>query len=450
MKLLPLPFRGIILALTVFIAFSGTSKGQSQSALTSAEWKTFAAQIAQYDSLMTKMRALEKQHPEAKNNAEKLQELMGEDMTTFYGLLQSIPAALPKDTKNLKDFEKYSLNDLRIIKYAVNIAQSLEQSTQVNLILLDRIKDADSLNTLKMEIVQFSLMAGNMEQAERYMTEETLANIEPMQRSMMLSGMSSAYSADAKYDKARSYMLQALRAMKDITDGFGADEDPEVLQRQRSVIAQQAGGMIAPILYEVKEQGDAAALDALNKEMRDALGTGVPWSDVQSVINEGMAEISKEREALNKPAAEWPEHQWIGSEALSVAKLKGKVVLIDFFATWCRPCINAFPHLKKWDEAYRDQGLVIVGLTNYQGRYESATLKAEEEFRKLKDDFVPKHKISWPVGVEKAGRQTMKDYGVNGIPHVVLLDRQGKVQYVKVGATDYDKTEKKIRELLAQ
>ena len=44
----------------------------------------------------------------------------------------------------------------------------------------------------------------------------------------------------------------------------------------------------------------------------------------------------------------------------------------------------------------------------------------------------------------------MKDYGVNGIPHVVLLDRQGKVQYVKVGATDYDKTEKKIRELLAQ
>ena len=110
----------------------------------------------------------------------------------------------------------------------------------------------------------------------------------------------------------------------------------------------------------------------------------------------------------------------------------------------------AFPHLKEWTDRYGAKGLVVVGLTNLQGRYVNRQLGAEEEFAKVKDDFIPKHHMTWPVGVEKDGRTTFTDYGVKGIPHVVLIDKKGTLRYFKVGAADYDKTEQVIKKLLAE
>lgn len=140
----------------------------------------------------------------------------------------------------------------------------------------------------------------------------------------------------------------------------------------------------------------------------------------------------------------------MNSDPLSLEKLKGKVVLIDFFATWCGPCIKAFPYLQNWNKQYKDEGLVIAGLTNYQGKYDRKNVQPEAERTKMKDDFITKHKITWPVGIESEGRETFLKYGVQGIPHLVLLDREGNIRYIKTGAGQFSQTEAKIKELLAE
>ena len=55
---------------------------------------------------------------------------------------------------------------------------------------------------------------------------------------------------------------------------------------------------------------------------------------------------------------------WVNGTQLTDADRKGKVVLLDFWAVWCGPCIATFPHLREWNEKYADKGLVVIGLTH--------------------------------------------------------------------------------------
>ncbi len=97
---------------------------------------------------------------------------------------------------------------------------------------------------------------------------------------------------------------------------------------------------------------------------------------------------------------------------VSLAALRGKVVLIDFWATWCGPCVASIPHLVKLHEKFAAQGLVIVGHTD-------GTSKNVE-------GFIKKKKIPYIISV---GDDIGNAYGVNGIPHVVLVDTAGKIAW---------------------
>jgi thiol-disulfide isomerase/thioredoxin len=123
--------------------------------------------------------------------------------------------------------------------------------------------------------------------------------------------------------------------------------------------------------------------------------------------------------------------QWIDQEPLKISDLRGRVVLLDFWATWCGPCIIAFPHLKSWYEKYKDKGLVIVGMTRYYGVAAGREVKPPEEL-----SFVQKFKKQYglPYGLAIAeGEENMNKYGVTGIPTAVLIDRRGIVRFVDTG-----------------
>lgn len=440
----------LLISLPLMALLLSPAYAQVEEKLVSPEWKAFKAGIAEFDAIMIEMQKLQKENPEAANDRTKLQELMGDKMKKFYELLQTIPQKLPPDVKEITDFEDFGIDELRVLKYATNIGQLYASALEVNLALTPLVSDPDSVSNLGSETVQFAVLADRLELAEKMLKDGVMDSADPMARVQLFNTMSTAYAARDNEDKAREYAVLAMKvsgeALRDARTSQNKDQYPQL----ESYLAQQTGSSAAEMLYILKESAKAAEMEAFRKQLHGALGEETAWPAFEKSFSEQLAKIEKDRGALNQPATEWKEHVWIGSEALSVASLKGKVILVDFFATWCRPCIMAFPHLKKWQETYQDKGLVIVGLTNYQGRYDGANQKPEEEFAKLKDDFIPKHKITWAVGVEKAGRQTMLDYDVQGIPHVVLIDRTGKVRYVKVGASDYDKTEKMIKELLAQ
>jgi thiol-disulfide isomerase/thioredoxin len=128
----------------------------------------------------------------------------------------------------------------------------------------------------------------------------------------------------------------------------------------------------------------------------------------------------------------------------SLADLKGKVVLVDFWAVWCPPCKAAFPHLRDLNDKYGKKGVVVLGVTYYQKKpfdkttgvvnQGAAAVSAVEEQDNLKE-FVNNNHLRYPILTltTDAWKQAAQDYGFKGIPCTVLIDQQGMVRQVKVG-----------------
>lgn len=143
---------------------------------------------------------------------------------------------------------------------------------------------------------------------------------------------------------------------------------------------------------------------------------------------------------LGKPAPPLTVEEWVGKPSLSFEKLKGKVVLLDFWATWCKPCIAAFPTLKQWQAKYGSQGFVIIGMTNHSSQ-------TSEDIR----SFLQKNPLPWTVAIDPSSRTHM-DYGVNPLPHAVLIDRTGKVRLSHNGGGEEGllEVENQIKVLLSE
>jgi len=126
--------------------------------------------------------------------------------------------------------------------------------------------------------------------------------------------------------------------------------------------------------------------------------------------------------------------QWIDQAPVKLSDLRGRVVLLDFWAPWCGPCRNTFPKLQNWHESYKDKGLVILGLTNYFGQANGRPLTHDEELAYLRS-FKKTNRL--PYGFVVADSQINDlNYGVFSIPMSFLIDRRGKVRFIAMGASE--------------
>lgn len=130
---------------------------------------------------------------------------------------------------------------------------------------------------------------------------------------------------------------------------------------------------------------------------------------------------------------------WINTEPLTLASLRGKVVLVDFWTYSCINCIRTFPYLTRWYETYKDKGFVIVGIHT-----------PEFEFEKSRDNVIDATKrfaITYPVAQDNQ-YATWNAYSNQYWPAHYLIDKEGTIRMVHFGEGKYEETENAIRTLL--
>lgn len=130
---------------------------------------------------------------------------------------------------------------------------------------------------------------------------------------------------------------------------------------------------------------------------------------------------------------------WINSAPLNLDQLKGKVVLVDFWTYSCINCVRTLPILTKWDETYRDKGLVIIGIHTPEFEFEKKLGNVQQA--------VKKHNTHYAVALDN-NFKTWINFQNRYWPAHYLIDREGKVVYTHFGEGNYDITESNIRYLL--
>jgi len=149
---------------------------------------------------------------------------------------------------------------------------------------------------------------------------------------------------------------------------------------------------------------------------------------------EGTADKRRELDALQgKPPPALQTTDWVNREPVTLDQLKGKVVLLDFWATWCGPCINAIPHTNELQAKYKDQGLVIIGVCHTEGSEKMAQTVSDK-------------KIEYPVAAD-VGKKTIMAYKVSGYPDYYFIDRAGTL---RIADCKNGSVEDAIKALLAE
>jgi thiol-disulfide isomerase/thioredoxin len=132
--------------------------------------------------------------------------------------------------------------------------------------------------------------------------------------------------------------------------------------------------------------------------------------------------------------------EWLNSNPITVAELKGNVVLIQFWTFACINCQRTLPYIVQWHQQYGEQGLKVIGVHTPEFAF-------ERDVDNVKNALA-EHKITYPVPIDGEFK-TWKAYDNGYWPHLYLADRQGNIRYDHIGEGAYDTTEQTIQQLLA-
>ena len=204
--------------------------------------------------------------------------------------------------------------------------------------------------------------------------------------------------------------------------------------------------------------GDRAA-DYLGALENNLPGTSLAeWTKLLDSPDEGLRDRATKQVAALKRQAEMASKPFelaftaVDGRAVDLAKLRGKVVLIDFWATWCGPCVAELPNVKRVYAAYHDKGFEVVGISLENGQLlpkdtpEQMAAKLDKA-KKVLTDFTTTNAMPWPQYFD--GKWWKNDvstqYDIKAIPAMFLLDQDGKV--VSTNARG-EKLEQEVKRLL--
>lgn len=177
--------------------------------------------------------------------------------------------------------------------------------------------------------------------------------------------------------------------------------------------------------------GDVKAARSLYEIIRDKLPLSVPEAQREMLAQQLMQGVLSSRfEALELIGQAPPKLEGadLDNKPMDLAQYRGKVVLLDFWATWCGPCINTLPDLKEVYGKYHDKGFDVIGIS------------LDVELDRLKS-FLERERLPWrqiwdnqaqPGTQNPFGGSNARRYNLTGIPATYLIDRDGKIARVNV------------------
>lgn len=138
---------------------------------------------------------------------------------------------------------------------------------------------------------------------------------------------------------------------------------------------------------------------------------------------------------LPRPAPNFTLSNLTG-EKIALKNFRGKVVLLDFWATWCKPCVKSMPALQKLHDQFASQNFTVLGIS------------IDEDGKKKVDSFIKKHKIAYPILLDVGENPAWEAYKVKVIPMLFLVDRQGQIVQQWLGEMNMQEVESAASALL--
>jgi thiol-disulfide isomerase/thioredoxin len=155
---------------------------------------------------------------------------------------------------------------------------------------------------------------------------------------------------------------------------------------------------------------------------------------VLSSFTIAIAHSAEDNERTMTPAPQW-ELNDLDAKQIKLSDFNGKVVILDFWATWCAPCRVEIPHFVELQKQYGDRGLTFIGVS------------LDEQGPEVVKKFVKRFGVNYPIVI--GNLKVVEAYGgIDAIPTTFVIDRQGRIVNRHIGYDDKAVFEKEIQSLL--
>ena len=143
----------------------------------------------------------------------------------------------------------------------------------------------------------------------------------------------------------------------------------------------------------------------------------------------------------SRPAPEITAPTWLNSQPLTLAELKGKVVMLKFWTFGCYNCNNVEPYVKAWYKTYKDKGLEVIAVHSPEFNYEKSIKNVKK--------YIQDKGVTYPIAIDN-DFITWHKYQNRAWPTMYLIDKHGFIRHKRIGEGGYTTMESMIQKLLAE